>query len=729
MCLLLRWVEPSDANLHVGTIVTDRYRIERLIGQGSFAWVFHAVGATGHNVALKVLHSSEPTARLRFAREVEVLRALPPNSSVVRYIDHGQIPSGLPFLALEFVDGITLKAGMMRCQRLAPPKAIAFMTELCGAFVGLHQLGVAHRDVKPENILLARAGGIKLIDFGLIRDAQGILKLLESDDQIDRRLFAEELDTHILVGTPEYMAPEQFSDASVADMALGRTDTWSDVFSLGVILYQLLAGQKPYPMREVPEEQYPNEMMRYMQWRIGLADHEFVSPPGVDRGLDSVLRKAMRQNPRQRQPDAKALLDDLVRYLDTGQGVLEADESHTCVVSINSILAAGRPNAPPAPAPSPAPAPRHRDLPPIIDDDPEEEPTTLTLEDASLLEDEAEEKPPRELPLIDEDSFPQGHTVVFFANDLESGGSSAASAAPPPAADEPPARPDLFASAKPPEAGGFDGMPPTSSPQPAPAAVRPEPRERRDLFADDGDLGELTFALDDDDPAIEVDIELDLPTDDPASWSSSGPTGSSPPTPWSPSGTQSSPPSDPRLEQPFPPEPRSSSSLAHHASSPVAPWQEEEIEDDWSDDAPTPPPVGSSRLEEYQYVGPSTMSQEPLASIIDQLPQEADQEHPTFSEDDEDETTMNDGGEQEATPAKPAARPVRTRQVNIRDILPRGTPRPPERPLSTDEGEVTRQVDVSDYRKLISAEDEVTRQVNIAEIMPDEVKDSSGNES
>jgi serine/threonine protein kinase len=348
-------VSGPDHTRYLRQVLAGRFLVDRLLGQGAFAWVFHAYTRSGEEVAIKVLHTSDPTADIRFARETQVLAALGGgNPAVAAYVDHGRTDEGCPYLALEFVDGITLLEAMTRRPMLAMSAAVTFVAELCEAFAGLHQLGVAHRDVKPENILLARQGGIKLIDFGLIRDAQGILKLLEEQDPFERRLFAEELDRRSLVGTPEYMAPEQFSDASAYDLSLARTDTWSDVFSLGVILYQLLSGHKPFPMRVVAEAEFPREILRYMRWRTSLRDEHVPACPDIDPALSSILRKALRQDPRRRQPDARALHQELTRYLATGEGVESDEVPGTVSLSIAELASLRHGSPTPAPRTEPA---------------------------------------------------------------------------------------------------------------------------------------------------------------------------------------------------------------------------------------------------------------------------------------------------------------------------------------------------------------------------------------
>ena len=324
-------------------VESGRFRVDRLIGDGHFAWVYHALGHAftdneGQEVAVKVLRHPEPVSAIRFAREIEVLKALPPNPNVIKYVEHGHMADGSPCLILEYVDGITLREGMDRRRALSPITIASFMIELCQAFVGLHQLGVAHRDVKPENILIDRNGQIKLIDFGLIRDAQGILELLESEDLLEERVFTEDLDRDALVGTPEYMAPEQFSDAAAEKSDAVRTDTWSDVFSLGVILFQLLSpeGEKPFPMgKSLSGKVLPREMLRYMRWRLSLEDSDIPELPGIDPGLVAIVNKALRQNPRRRQPHARALLDDLMLYVSTGRGPVEVDLMETVPTTEN----------------------------------------------------------------------------------------------------------------------------------------------------------------------------------------------------------------------------------------------------------------------------------------------------------------------------------------------------------------------------------------------------------
>jgi len=134
------------------------------------------------------------------------------------------------------------------------------------------------------------------------------------------------------------MAPEQFSDAITADPASVRTDTWSDVFSLGVILFELISGTVPFPVRERPKPgAIKKAVYRYMLQRLKATDDDVPRCRGIDQPLDSIVRKALRSDPRQRQPNAKALKDDLDRYLETGRGVRRAYDTYTEAMSLKDI--------------------------------------------------------------------------------------------------------------------------------------------------------------------------------------------------------------------------------------------------------------------------------------------------------------------------------------------------------------------------------------------------------
>lgn len=241
---------------------------------------------------------------------------------------------------MEYVDGITLQEGIRRCPKIYPRQAVALLAELCRAFIGLHELGVAHRDVKPANILLDRHGGIKLIDFGLIRDAQGILRLLEDEQgaSIDRRVFDEEIDFGTLAGTIEYMSPEQLLDSMVADMSEAWTGTASDVYSLGVILLEVLAGRRPFGNSPIKEIRTTRQIEDYVRWRIERTGVELGALEGVDPALLSILNKALCNDPRTRQPDCRVMMEELRTYLATGAGV-RIDASKTLQIPLDAFIA------------------------------------------------------------------------------------------------------------------------------------------------------------------------------------------------------------------------------------------------------------------------------------------------------------------------------------------------------------------------------------------------------
>jgi serine/threonine-protein kinase len=218
--------------LEPGAVVGD-YVIEELRSTGGFAQVFRARRtADGAAVALKILHThlaASPELLVRFALEARTLRRIR-HPNIVEILDVGEVIVGHPFIAMEWIDAPTLDEDLRRRGPFALPEVIALMADLCGALGAAHAAEVVHRDVKASNVMAIPKGEwftVKLLDFG-------IAKLLDPRDPAHKGLTA----TGTRLGTPHNMAPEQ---------VLGQlVDRRADIYALGVLMYQLLAGKPPY---------------------------------------------------------------------------------------------------------------------------------------------------------------------------------------------------------------------------------------------------------------------------------------------------------------------------------------------------------------------------------------------------------------------------------------------------------------------------------------------------
>jgi serine/threonine-protein kinase len=225
---------PSDA-FPPGEILAGKYRVLRSLGEGGMAVVLEAVHLRlGHKVALKVLRgalATDPSVVSRFEREGRALSKLK-NPNVVRVFDVDATPSGAPFLVMEYLEGADLATELHRRGVLPVSEAVGYVLQACGALQDAHALGIVHRDIKPTNLFLANEGAtrvLKVLDFGIATDAPTLLT------QGDARLTT----TEAVLGTPLYMAPEQFRAARDVD---GRADIWA----LGATLYELLTGKPPF---------------------------------------------------------------------------------------------------------------------------------------------------------------------------------------------------------------------------------------------------------------------------------------------------------------------------------------------------------------------------------------------------------------------------------------------------------------------------------------------------
>jgi DNA-binding response OmpR family regulator len=223
----------SPKDVVVGTVLADRYQLEAPLGAGAFGTVYRARHLDlDAPVAVKVLQASvaqKPEALARFRREgISACRIRHPNA--VGVTDFGVTPGGVAFLVMEFLEGRSLRDVLDEAGALAPRRSAEILIPVCSVLADAHAAGIVHRDIKPSNIFLQstpRGDVPKVLDFGiakLVRDAA-------ASDQITLE--------GVILGTPIYMAPERFQPGRPYD---GR----SDVYSVGVMLYQMLSGRLPF---------------------------------------------------------------------------------------------------------------------------------------------------------------------------------------------------------------------------------------------------------------------------------------------------------------------------------------------------------------------------------------------------------------------------------------------------------------------------------------------------
>ena len=216
----------------VGQVIADRYHVERLLGEGGMGRVYLAEHVRmGRRSAVKVMGrglTSDRDALSRFNREAANAARIS-NGHVAAIYDFGETHDGLVYLAMEFVDGEPLTSLLRREHALPPARVATLVAQVADGLDAAHSLGIVHRDLKPDNIMVARArdGGdwVKIVDFGIAKDAQG-----GATQQVTR--------AGLIIGTPEYMSPEQLSGEAV--------DGRSDVYSLALVAFVLLTGELPF---------------------------------------------------------------------------------------------------------------------------------------------------------------------------------------------------------------------------------------------------------------------------------------------------------------------------------------------------------------------------------------------------------------------------------------------------------------------------------------------------
>jgi serine/threonine protein kinase len=314
----------SARGLAPGTVLGEVYRIGKRLAEGGMGAVYEAEHMrVGRRCAVKVLApelAANREALTRFHREVEITAKLA-HPHVVQLFDVGETASGAPYLVMEYLEGEDLARRLHRGGRMSLPDAIHIAKQIGSALAGTHAHGIVHRDLKPANVFLLNVHGspdfVKVVDFG-------ISKVTRSADKLTR--------ASMLIGTPEYMAPEQASGRG--DLVDHRTDQWA----LGAIVWEMLSGRPPFTAPE-------------MSALLFAIVHHPPAPLQANAGapavtaVEGVLLRAMAK----RQGDRFATVSAFLRALE-GAAV-------TASTTTGASLARATPAASPAPeVPAPTPA-------------------------------------------------------------------------------------------------------------------------------------------------------------------------------------------------------------------------------------------------------------------------------------------------------------------------------------------------------------------------------------
>src|SRR5262245_9711716 len=270
-----------------------RYRILRLLGEGGMGVVYEAEQDNPRRpVALKVIRPGlvSPVLLKRFAHEAQILGRLH-HPGIAQIYDAGVAEDGQPFFALEFIRGLPLDAYARR-HALDPAARLDLLARVCDAVQHAHEQGVIHRDLKPANILVDETGQPKVLDFGVARATDA--DLLTTTDHTR---------TGQLLGTLSYMSPEQVA----ADPA--ALDQRSDVYTLGVILFELLAGRLPYPLEHLPLPEAARLIREQEPSRLGALETRL-------RGdVETIVARALEKERARRYASAAELAADVRRHL------------------------------------------------------------------------------------------------------------------------------------------------------------------------------------------------------------------------------------------------------------------------------------------------------------------------------------------------------------------------------------------------------------------------------
>ncbi|AUX20066.1 uncharacterized protein SOCEGT47_005290 [Sorangium cellulosum] len=285
--------EPAcGAHHHAGDLVAGRYRLLHKIGEGSMGAVWVATSAmTKAAVALKLMRPELRSAELGvyFLREARAAGRLD-HAGIVRMLDAGQTEGGDPYLAMELLEGESLRSALAREGAMSPERAVALLLPVAGAMHAAHEAGVIHRDLKPDNVMLVRREGGALqptvVDFGV---AKIVAEQDEEQASGDFEVF----------GTPDYMPPEQV-------LALPTVDRRADIWSFCAMLYEVLSGRPPFSSRNALDG---------LRAVLQDAVPSLVDARGLDADLWAIVERGLRKEPSSRWSSLRELGEALAAWL------------------------------------------------------------------------------------------------------------------------------------------------------------------------------------------------------------------------------------------------------------------------------------------------------------------------------------------------------------------------------------------------------------------------------
>ena len=278
-------MDKTAADPLIGRVLDGRYRVGPRIARGGMATVYEAVDLRLDRVcAVKVMHAGlgdDHDFAARFVREARSAARLS-HPNVVGVFDQGD-DDGTLFLAMEYIPGHTLRDVIRKEAPMAPAKALTLIEPVLAALGAAHQAGLVHRDVKPENVLIADDGRIKVADFGLAR-------AISTETQ-------HTATGGVLIGTVSYLAPELVVD--------GKSDARADVYAAGVLIYELLTGRKPHEGESPIQVAY-----KHVHEDVPPASEEI---PGIPPYVDALIARACARDRELRPADARVLLHQVRR--------------------------------------------------------------------------------------------------------------------------------------------------------------------------------------------------------------------------------------------------------------------------------------------------------------------------------------------------------------------------------------------------------------------------------